>query len=163
MDAAMSEQRFRSDLYFRLSEVTIKVPALRDRPGDILALSQVFLARYSEGKMRRSFAEDAIRAMTAYEWPGNVRELENKVKVACLLGDEPSISARDLGLVSTSGPGLDFNLKEVRSRAESEAVERALAVTAGNISKAAELLGVSRPTLYDLMARHRGQSADDES
>jgi two-component system NtrC family response regulator len=163
MEAAMREQRFRSDLYFRLSEVTIQVPALRDRPSDILALCQVFLARYTEGKSRRGFSEDAIRAMTAYEWPGNVRELENKVKVACLLGDDARISAADLGLSAPAGPGLNFNLKEVRNRAESDAVERALSVTGGNISKAADLLGISRPTLYDLLARHRSQGTETGS
>jgi two-component system NtrC family response regulator len=159
MEAAMREQRFRSDLYFRLSEVTIQVPPLRERPSDIIALSRVFLARYAQGKARRGFSEDAIRALTAHDWPGNVRELENKVKVACLLGDEPLISAADLSLGVPAGPGLSFNLREVRNRAESEALERAMSVAAGNISKAAELLGISRPTLYDLMARHRGQNA----
>ena len=162
MEVAMREQRFRPDLYFRLSEVTIQVPPLRERPGDILALSQVFLNRFTQGKAKRSFSADAINALTSYDWPGNVRELENKVKVACLLGDEPMISAADLGIGATAGPGLNFNIKEVRSRAESDAVERALSVSGGNISKAAELLGVSRPTLYDLLARIRGPSASKD-
>ena len=163
LEAAMREQRFRSDLYFRLSEVTIQVPPLRERPGDIVTLSQVFLTRYTQGKARRGFSEDAIRALTAHDWPGNVRELENKVKVACLLGDDPLISASDLGLIVATGPGLNFNLREVRNRAESDALERAMSVAGGNISKAAELLGVSRPTLYDLLSRHRGQSAESEA
>lgn len=160
MEVAMREQRFRSDLYFRLSEVTIKVPPLRERPGDILALSQVFLSRHARGKLRRTFSEEALRALASHDWPGNVRELDNKIKVACLLGDEPVISASDLGLAAPAGPGLSLNLKEVRSRAEAEAVTHALSAAGGNISKAAELLGVSRPTLYDLMARHRAAAPD---
>ncbi|HEY5807881.1 MAG TPA: PEP-CTERM-box response regulator transcription factor, partial [Povalibacter sp.] len=91
MEVAMREQRFRADLYFRLSEVTVQVPPLRERPGDILALSHVFLARYVQAKTKRAFSADAIKALTAYDWPGNVRELENKIKVACLLGDDPLV------------------------------------------------------------------------
>ena len=163
MDAAMREQRFRSDLYFRLSEVMIQVPPLRERPGDILALSHVFLTRYSQGRPKRAFTPDALKALTAYEWPGNVRELENKVKVACLLGEDMLVSASDLGIGGVTGPGLNFNLKEVRSQAESDAVTRALSVAGGNISKAADLLGISRPTLYDLLARHRLAGANEES
>jgi two-component system, NtrC family, response regulator len=83
-----------------------------------------------------------------------VRELENKIKVACLLGDEANISAQDLGLASVTGAGVPLNLKEVRNRAERDAVTRAMSASAGNVSRAAELLGVSRPTLYDLMSRH---------
>lgn len=156
MEAGMREQRFRSDLYFRLSEVTINVPPLRERPGDILAIARAVLARHGVGKARRTFSEDAIRALTSYNWPGNVRELENKVKVACLLGDDSNISAADLGLGASIGPGVSLNIKEVRARAEGEALDRAMSAAGGNISKAAELLGVSRPTLYDLLARHRG-------
>jgi len=163
MEVAMREQRFRSDLYFRLSEVTINVPPLRERPGDILALSHVFLARYTQGKPKRAFSADAIKALAAYDWPGNVRELENKVKVACLLGDEAVLSASDLGIGSVAGPGLNFNLKEVRNLAESDAVGRALSVAGGNITKAADMLGISRPTLYDLLARHPGININKES
>ena len=107
-----------------------------------------------QGKPKRGFTDEAIQMLMAHTWPGNVRELENKIKVACLLGDEPVISGADLGLASVSAPGLPLNLKEVRNRAEREAVTRAITASAGNISRAAELLGVSRPTLYDLMSRH---------
>ena len=95
-----------------------------------------------------------MQALTAWSWPGNVRELENKVKVACLLGEDPMVSAADLGFRGTNGVGLPLNLKEVRNRAERDAVGRAMTAAASNISRAAELLGVSRPTLYDLLARH---------
>ncbi len=91
-----------------------------------------------------------------------MRELDNKVKVACLLGDDPLISAADLGLGAPPGSGLSLNLKEVRNRAEGDALERAMSVAGGNVSKAADLLGVSRPTLYDLMARHKLQAAASE-
>ena len=165
LEVFIREQRFRQDLYYRLSEVTVAVPPLRDRPGDIMALSHAFLARYSQstsGRTKRGFTDEAIAALTAYSWPGNVRELENKVKVACLLGDEAFVSPADLVLASGAGnAGLPLNLKEVRNRAERDAVSRALAATAGNISKASELLGVSRPTLYDLLSRH-GLAAVDK-
>ena len=164
LETFIKEQRFRQDLFYRLSEVTIAIPPLRDRPGDIMALSNAFLARYSQnssGRTKRGFSDDAVAALTSYAWPGNVRELENKVKVACLLGDDALVSAVDLVLNSPVGTGLPLNLKEVRQRAERDAVGRAIAATAGNISKASELLGISRPTLYDLLSRH-GMTAYDK-
>lgn len=156
IEQQIREQRFRQDLYYRLGEVVVNVPPLRERPGDILAIAHATLARHAkaQGRNRRGFTDDAIHMLTAHNWPGNVRELENKVKVACLLGDEPMVSAADLGLAAGSGVGVPLNLKEVRNRAERDAVSRAMAAAAGNISRAAELLGVSRPTLYDLLARH---------
>ncbi len=156
LEALIAEQRFRQDLFYRLGEVTVSVPPLRDRPGDILAIAQATLSRHAraQGKSRRGFTDDAIHVLTAHNWPGNVRELENKVKVACLLGDDVMVSAADLGLASGSSVGLPLNLKEVRNRAERDAVGRAMTAAGGNISRAAEMLGVSRPTLYDLLARH---------
>ncbi len=160
----IKEQKFRQDLYYRLSEVTIKVPALRDRPGDISALAQAFLSKFGSSARvaKHGFTDDAIAALLAYEWPGNVRELENKVKVACLLGDESQVSARVLSLGAQASEQLPLNLKEMRNRAERDAIDRAMSVTNGNISRAAELLGVTRPTLYDLLARH-GRSGQDRS
>ena len=156
LETLIREQRFRQDLYYRLSEVTLNVPPLRERPGDIFAIAHAALARYTDprGRTKRGFTEDALQALTAWSWPGNVRELENKVKVACLLGEDPMVSAADLGFRGTNGVGLPLNLKEVRNRAERDAVGRAMTAAASNISRAAELLGVSRPTLYDLLARH---------
>jgi two-component system, NtrC family, response regulator len=156
LEALIREGKFRQDLYYRLGEVTLNVPPLRDRPGDILAIAQASLSRFAreQGKVKRGFTSEAIQMLTSHNWPGNVRELENKVKVACLLGDEATVSATDLGLASGNGLGLPLNLKEVRNRAEREAVTRAIAASGGNISRAAEFLGVSRPTLYDLLARH---------
>jgi two-component system NtrC family response regulator len=157
LETFIREQRFRQDLFYRISEVTINLPPLRERPGDVMALAHAFLARHSQGgagRAKKGFTDDAITALTSHSWPGNVRELENKVKVACLLGDEALVSAADLSLLGSSTAGLPLNLKEVRNRTERDAVTRAMSATAGNISKAAELLGVSRPTLYDLLARH---------
>ena len=156
LENLIKEQRFRQDLYFRISEVTLNVPPLRERPSDIFAIAQASLARFSDprGKFKRGFTEDALQALTAHPWPGNVRELENKVKVACLLGEEAMISAADLGFNAGGVAGLPLNLKEVRNRAERDAVGRAMTAAGGNISRASELLGISRPTLYDLLARH---------
>jgi two-component system NtrC family response regulator len=162
LEARIQEQRFRHDLSLRLGEVVVNVPPLRERPGDILPIAQATLVRHSrsQGLPRRGFTDDAAQMLTVHNWPGNVRELENKVKVACLLGDDPLITAGDLGLASGAGIGLPLNLKEVRNRAERDAVSRAMAASTANISRAAEMLGVSRPTLYDLLARHELGPAD---
>jgi two-component system NtrC family response regulator len=152
----IKEQRFRQDLYYRISEVTLAVPPLRERPADIFALSHAFLARFSRdtGRPKRGFTNEALTALNAYSWPGNVRELESKIKVACLLGDDPLVSAQDLALATTDGGPQLLNLKEARGRAEHETLARAMSIANGNITKAAELLGVARPTLYDLLSRH---------
>ncbi len=162
LEVMIGEQRFRQDLYFRLGEVTVNVPPLRERAGDVLAIAHAALTRFAkaQGKTKRGFTDEALQLLMAYSWPGNVRELENKVKVACLLGDEVLVSGADLGLGTTTGVGVPLNLKEVRNRAERDAVARALSAAAGNVSKAAELLGVSRPTLYDLMGRHDISQSD---
>ncbi|MGC4029177.1 MAG: PEP-CTERM-box response regulator transcription factor [Steroidobacteraceae bacterium] len=154
--ALMAGQRFRQELFYRLSEVTVNVPPLRERPADILAIAQAVLLRQAriQGKNRRGFTDAAAQVLTAHNWPGNVRELENKIRAACLLGDDALVSAADLGLASGYSAGPMLNLKEVRHRAERDAVGRAMGAAGGNISRAAEMLGVSRPTLYDLLARH---------
>jgi two-component system NtrC family response regulator len=155
LETFIKEQRFREDFFYRLSEVTVNVPPLRERPADILALSHVFLKRYSSEstRIKRGFTDDAVAALNAHSWPGNVRELENKIKVACLLGDDSLVSAADIGLSAPEKAPLPLNLKEVRFEAECNAVRKAMLVADGNISRAAELLGISRPTLYDLLAR----------
>jgi len=152
----IEEQRFREDLYFRISEVTVNVPPLRERSGAPTVLAHAFLRKFggSHGRPRRGFTEDAIAALEAYPWPGNVRELENKVKTAMIMAEGALITAEDLGLQETASSGLLFNLKEVRTRAERQAIQQALAITDHNISRTAELIGVSRPTLYDLMDKY---------
>src|SRR6185312_13921828 len=147
---------FREDLYYRISEVTINMPALRARQGDSLLIAQVLLQQMSErfGKPTRGLAPDAIRAIQAYPWPGNVRELENRIKGAVIMAEGAVVTAVDLGL---KDPGEDpeyLNLRVARQRAEVQAARQALAVARGNLSRAAELLGVTRPTLYDLIERH---------
>jgi two-component system NtrC family response regulator len=154
LQTAIAQQRFREDLYYRISEITVNVPSLRERAGGAIVLAHHFLHRFSQthGRPRRGFTEDAVAAIESHPWPGNVRELENKIKTAVIMADGPVITALDLGLAA----GEDrqpFNLKEVRSKAEEQAVRQALTITEGNVSRAAELLGVTRPTLYDLMGR----------
>jgi two-component system, NtrC family, response regulator len=157
LDALLGEGTFREDLYYRISEVTIRVPPLRERQGDSLLLAQFLLQQMGEryGRPSRGLAPDAIRAIQAYRWPGNVRELENRIKGAVIMAEGVVVTASDLGLTD---PGQDteyLNLRVARQKAEVQAVRQALAVARGNLSRAAELLGVTRPTLYDLLGKHR--------
>jgi two-component system, NtrC family, response regulator len=156
LQAFIAEQRFRQDLYYRLAEVTISIPALRERPGGATVLAHAVLRKLSPqpGRVKRGFSDDAIAALEAHAWPGNVRELENKVKTALIMAEGPMLTAVDLGLHDTGEGTLRFNLKEVRSRAERRAVAQALSVADSNVSRAADLLGITRPTLYDLMERY---------
>ena len=154
---AMSrEKEFREDLYYRISEITVRIPALREREGDVLLLARVFLEQASKqhGKQMHRFSKDALAALEAYPWPGNVRELENRVKRAVIMAENKQITAGDLEL---GGTGHDerasFNLREIRDQAERQAVVRALGHVGGKVSQAAELLGVSRPTMYDLLKK----------
>ena len=156
LQALIAEQRFRQDLYFRIGQVAVNVPALRDRRGGATVLAHAMLRKFAgvQGRPKRGFTEEASAALEAYSWPGNVRELENKVKTAMIMGDGPLLTAEDLGLKESVNGELLFNLKEVRTRAERQAIRQALAITDGNISRTSELLGVSRPTLYDLMDKY---------
>ncbi|MGB5079244.1 MAG: PEP-CTERM-box response regulator transcription factor [Burkholderiales bacterium] len=152
----IEEGRFREDLYYRLSEIVIAIPPLRDRQGDAALLAHAFMHRFSreEGRSIRGFKEEALHAIEAYPWPGNVREMENYIKRAVIMTEGSQIGADDLGLSAPAGEPEPVNLREVRDAAEREAIVRALSRTDGNIQAAAELLGVSRPTLYDLVDRH---------
>ena len=149
---------FREDLYYRINEATISVPPLRDRHGDCLLLARAFLSRFAQQHKRpiKGFMPQAIEAIEAYNWPGNVRELENRVKRAVIMADGNQISLEDLELpVQDESAAVDpLNLREVREKAESLAILRALSRTDGNVSKTAELLGVTRPTLYNLMKKY---------
>jgi two-component system NtrC family response regulator len=161
LQTLMGSGAFREDLFYRLSEVTIRVPPLRERQGDSLLLAQFALQQHSErfGKPTRGLAPDAIRAIQAHRWPGNVRELENRIKGAVIMAEGAVVTAADLGL---EDPGYDpeyLNLRVARARAEAQAVRQSLAVTKGNLSRAAEVLGVTRPTLYDLLEKHGIDSA----
>jgi two-component system NtrC family response regulator len=149
------EGSFREDLFYRLSEITVKIPPLRERPGDAILLAQAFLERYARelGRNIRGFTADALAALEAHAWPGNVREMENLIKRATIMADGSQITAADLGLDALHVEPEPFNLRQAREDAERHAVSRALAHSDGNIAQAAELLGITRPTLYDLMSR----------
>ncbi|ATQ77111.1 PEP-CTERM-box response regulator transcription factor [Massilia violaceinigra] len=150
------EGRFREDLYYRLSEVVLAIPPLRERVGDAVLLAHHFKhqACLTERRSVPAFTDDAVLAIEQYGWPGNVRELENCIRRAVIMSEGPQISARDLGLAEVPQSGTPVNLRQVRDAAEYKVMVTALARTNGSIVKAAELLGVSRPTLYDLMHHH---------
>jgi len=147
---------FREDLYYRISELSITIPSLRDREGDALLLARVFLERISkqQGKKGYRFSKDAMAAIENYAWPGNVRELENRVKRAVIMAEHQQISARDLELGGSSAEEMaTFNLREIRDRTDRQAITRALNHVRGKVSLAADLLGISRPTMYDLLRK----------
>jgi len=148
--------QFREDLYYRLSEIVITIPPLRNRIGDAALLAQHFKDSFSakEGRSGLHFSSQALAMIEAHTWPGNVREMENCIKRAVIMADGPQITAEDLGLGSSDAVEEPINLRQIRDEAEYGAVVKALARSDGNIAKAAELLGVSRPTLYDLLERH---------
>ncbi|WP_324780043.1 PEP-CTERM-box response regulator transcription factor [Thiobacillus sedimenti] len=153
--AMIQEGNFREDLYYRLSEISVKIPPLRERPGDAVLLAQAFLDRYARelGRTLRGFTADALSVLEAHAWPGNVREMENLIKRAAIMADGTQITAADLGLELGEAEPQPFNLRQAREHAERQAVSRALAHSDGSIAQAAELLGITRPTLYDLMAK----------
>lgn len=147
---------FREDLFYRISEVAINIPALRERGGDPLLLAQSFLRRFAnqQGRSIRGLADDAVAAVQSYTWPGNARELENRVKRAVIMADGALVTAEDLELEDAGSKEFPFNLRQVREEAESQAIKRALVFSDNKVAQAAEMLGVSRPTLYDLMDKH---------
>jgi two-component system, NtrC family, response regulator len=152
----ISEGRFREDLYFRLAEIVVDIPPLRERQGDAVLLAHAFVKRFASEQRRKglTFADDALKALEQYRWPGNVRELQNLIKRATIMADGDRITAEDLGLQAQADGELEeLDLRTVRERAERQAVVGALARVDGNIVRASELLGVSRPTLYDLMSK----------
>jgi len=147
---------FRQDLYYRISEVTVRIPPLRERPGDAAVIAQMILERFATEHRRpiKGFAPDALKAIQAYPWPGNVRELENRISGAVIMTEGRYLSADDLGLPRAEKNVEWLNLRMARQRAEREAIGQALAVAGGNLSRAAELLGITRPTLYDLLEKN---------
>ena len=149
----IQQGRFREDLYYRLAEIVVEIPPLRARRGDAALLAHAFVRRFADEQRRGtlSLLPDAIAAIEAHPWPGNVRELENVIKRAAIIVDGSTISAEDLGLAEAATEAL--NLREIREEAERNAVLRAVGRVNGNLTRAAEMLGVSRPTLYDLMHR----------
>ena len=148
----IEKETFREDLYYRISEVNIEIPLLKERQGDAVLIARTILERFSTQYNRklRGFSQDALTAIESYSWPGNVRELENRVKRAVIMSDSSQVTADDLEL-SANENSTPFNLREVRDNAERQAVLRVLGLCQDNISQAAEMLGISRPTLYTLM------------
>lgn len=150
----MQEGLFREDLYYRISEISIKIPPLRERAGDAVILAKYFLNLFGQEEGRKvRFSDSAIAAIEHYEWPGNARELENKVKRAIIMTDSGVIEPSDLELISDIN-NQSLNLRVVRENAERDAIMKAIQRCNGKISHAAEVLGVSRPTLYDLLEKY---------
>ncbi|MFS2109310.1 PEP-CTERM-box response regulator transcription factor [Sphingomonas sp. Sphisp140] len=152
IDAMVADNRFREDLYYRLAEIVVRIPSLAERPGDAGLLARHFLQKYAVqmNTTARSFAPDALAAIDAWGWPGNVRELENRVKRAAIMAEGKHVAAADLDLEAQAEIE-PVNLKAARELADRKAIRHALARAEGNISGTARLLGISRPTLYDLM------------
>ncbi len=156
MVALIEEGSFRQDLYSRISEVAIQVPPLREREGDVLLIARKLLNLYGQqlGRPRLHFALDVLQALEAHPWPGNVRELENRLKRAVISSESDQITARDLELESGEVSTAPLDLRHARERAERQALQQALVYTNSNVSRAAELLGITRPTLYTLLSKH---------
>jgi two-component system NtrC family response regulator len=148
--------RFREDLYYRLAEIVLRIPPLRERKGDANLLAHAFVRRFAAENRRSTptLLPAAIDAIEAHLWPGNVRELENCAKRAVIMAEGSTLTAEDFSLEPAEADPEAFNLRRVRDEAERNAVVRVLGRVNGNISKAAEMLGVSRPTLYDLMEKY---------
>lgn len=156
INAMMEEKTFRHDLFYRLSDISVEIPPLRERTSDAVLLANAFLERHkaSLNPRLKGIAQAGLEAIQAYTWPGNVRELEGVIKRAVIMADSAYLDEKDLGLNNAAQPGLNVNLREARERAEKDAIRQAMAIAQDNISKAAELLGVTRPTLYDLMKKY---------
>jgi two-component system NtrC family response regulator len=149
----IDQNLFREDLYYRVSEITLNIPPIRDREGDAIIIAQALLKNFVQQMQRPklTFSDDAMRAIKSYNWPGNVREIINKVKRAVIMADEKVISAADLELNNSSEmPEEALNLRHIRDSAEKMAIIQALQAAQNNMAKAARLLGITRPTLYNL-------------
>jgi two-component system NtrC family response regulator len=161
LEAMIADGRFREDLYYRLAEIVVKIPSLAERSGDAVLLARHFVNRFSRelNSAVQSISPDAIAAIDAYAWPGNVRELENRIKRAVIMAEGKSVTAADLDLsASRDDEPQPINLRAAREIADRKAIRQALSRTENNISGAAKLLGVSRPTLYDLLKQYRLQA-----
>lgn len=150
----IEESGFREDLYYRISEIVIEIPPLREREGDRLLLAQNFLDKFSQknGRSFRGFTDQARAHIEAYAWPGNVREMENKIKRAVILAEGKRITTDDLDFTEQHEPRT-LNLCEAREQIERQLVERALEIHDNNVSHAAEALDISRPSLYKLLKK----------
>jgi two-component system NtrC family response regulator len=160
LDAMIAAESFREDLYYRLAEIVVKIPALADRPGDAALLARAFVRRMAPevNPAVRGLSPGALAAIDAWRWPGNVRELENRIKRAVIMADGKYVSVEDLDLPASDGNTCGevdiINLKAAREAADRTMIRRALARADGNISASAKILGISRPTLYDLLKQY---------
>jgi two-component system NtrC family response regulator len=157
LEELIRQGSFREDLYYRVSEISIQIPPLRERQGEAVVVANYFLGKEArqQKKGNLSFSQDAIAAIDAYEWPGNVRELANRVKRAVIMAEGKQVTARELELEVTEAEPLPLNLREVRVLAESKAMLQALSHAKGNVSQAANLLGITRPTFYALVKKYK--------
>jgi two-component system NtrC family response regulator len=155
LDAMIAAGRFREDLYYRLAEIVVRIPTLAERPGDAVLLAHHFLVKFSRenGRTFKGLMPEAIAAISDHSWPGNVRELENRMKRAVIMAESPRLTAADLDLDQSVDLSA-MSLKTARDTADRLAIRRVLARTQNNLSTAAKILGISRPTLYDLMRAH---------
>ncbi len=162
LDAMIAQGAFRDDLYYRLAEMVVKIPVLAERPGDAVLLARHFLHKYAPemNPAVRGFAPDALQTIDAARWPGNVRELENRIKRAVIMADGKLVTKDDLDMAGRGDePGEShLNLRSAREAADRVAIRRAMTQSEGNISLASKLLGISRPTLYDLLKQYRIQA-----
>ena len=161
LEAMIAEGRFREDLYYRLAEIVVKIPSLAERPGDAVLLARHFVNRFGRELKTgvQALSPDALAAIDSYAWPGNVRELENRIKRAVIMADGKTVSAADLDLSSSEEEAAELiNLRAAREIADRRAIRQAMSRTDNNISGAAKLLGISRPTLYDLLKQYRLQA-----
>jgi two-component system, NtrC family, response regulator len=152
---AMKEGSFREDLYFRLGVIRMSLPPLRGREGDVILLAKAFLERYADENRKKikGFTDQAMDAVEQYAWPGNVRELENRIKRAVIMAEGAKITPADLEMEAPRARYEGMALKEAREALEKELLAKAIARNSGNLTKAATELGISRPTLYDLMEK----------
>jgi two-component system NtrC family response regulator len=163
LEAMIGQGRFREDLFYRLAEVVVKIPSLAERAGDAVLLARHFVNRFGRelNPGVQSLSPDAVEAIDTYAWPGNVRELENRIKRAVIMADGKSVTIADLDLPSAlpvEQHSLAINLRAAREVADRRAIRQAMSRTENNISGAAKLLGISRPTLYDLLKQYRLQA-----
>ena len=156
LQAQVDGGSFRSDLFYRLNPITLRVPPLRERHGDAVVLARYFLAAFNKefGRSVKALSDDALQALSEHAWPGNVRELENRMKRAVVMSESKLIGATDLELAAPQEDLSIYDLRQARARAERDVVQRALARSNGQLSAAARLLGISRPTLYSLLETH---------
>jgi two-component system NtrC family response regulator len=162
LEAMTADGRFREDLYYRLAEIVVKIPSLAERAGDSVLLARHFVNKLSRelNPAVQGLASDAITAIDSHGWPGNVRELENRIKRAVIMADAKTLGAADLDLQRAADDGEPdvINLRAAREIADRRAIRQALSRSDNNISGAAKLLGISRPTLYDLLKQYRLQA-----